>query len=189
MLPSRPQPVSFGRRSVQHGNARDLTGDGGFSVCGLAIERFPAIAPAEPATFAVIAVVSRPTRLYTFIGGPTLNQLFTKYNNDRRNEAFDEIPSDLQYAELHLFTKYLLRALHQQHLDALGLVRLDGRAASARKIAASAPSCRVRTARTSAGAERLALERALVQKGQFGLNKLNLEGHFALPQKANSNAF
>ena len=106
-LASLKEVYRLGRRSVQHGNARDLTGDGGFSVCGLAIERFPAIAPAEPATFAVIAVVSRPTRLYTFIGGPTLNQLFTKYNNDRRNEAFDEIPSDLQYAELHLFTKYL----------------------------------------------------------------------------------
>ena len=74
-------------------------------ICGLQFEQFPTL-PSDPPKFFVMAATARPTRYYQFVGGPSFEDLFAGYKIPDQ-EAFIELPSQLNYSELHFFTKYL----------------------------------------------------------------------------------
>ncbi|PRP82641.1 hypothetical protein PROFUN_09752 [Planoprotostelium fungivorum] len=66
-------------------------------ITGLRFEAFPT----ENSKYFVMAAT--PTRVYQFIGGPTFEQLFAKYET---NAGFLELPGDLDHSDLAFFSKY-----------------------------------------------------------------------------------
>ena len=48
-------------------------------------------------------MLTTPTRIYQFIGGPTFESVFSNYET---NPGFQELPGDLNYSELQFFSKY-----------------------------------------------------------------------------------
>eukprot|EP01114_Cavostelium_apophysatum_P012613 TRINITY_DN2865_c0_g1_i3.p1 TRINITY_DN2865_c0_g1~~TRINITY_DN2865_c0_g1_i3.p1 ORF type:complete len:686 (+),score=202.00 TRINITY_DN2865_c0_g1_i3:113-2170(+) len=70
-------------------------------VTGLQFERFPT-GPGEPIKYFIMA--TSPTRIYQFIGGPTFEQVFAKYET---TPGFLELPGEILRSELCFFSKYL----------------------------------------------------------------------------------
>lgn len=79
-------------------------------LCGLRLEPFPA-ANAVKKWF-IMAVTAAPTRYYQFIGGPTVEHAFQAYKDASAEQTqFVELPSNLDYSELHMFTKVWTSAM------------------------------------------------------------------------------
>jgi hypothetical protein len=74
-------------------------------VTGLRVELFPT----ETAKFFVMA--ASPARLYQFIGGPTFEALFTKYQSIP--SSYRELPgeAELGYSEVHFYSRYHSQSL------------------------------------------------------------------------------
>eukprot|EP00163_Fabomonas_tropica_P023207 TRINITY_DN40509_c0_g1_i1.p1 TRINITY_DN40509_c0_g1~~TRINITY_DN40509_c0_g1_i1.p1 ORF type:complete len:911 (+),score=256.88 TRINITY_DN40509_c0_g1_i1:23-2734(+) len=74
-------------------------------ISGLHFEVFPQTQSTEQTKFFVMATT--PTRYYEFVGGPTFEAVFSNYTV---NPGFNELPGELDYSELHFFSKYKGRA-------------------------------------------------------------------------------
>jgi hypothetical protein len=83
-------------------------------VTGLRYERFPN----EPPRYFVMATT--PSRIYQFVGGPLLDQVFENYHT---NPGFQELPSSIGYSELCFYSKFGPTALpkHFAWLTGVGL--------------------------------------------------------------------
>lgn len=67
-------------------------------ICGLQIEVFPGAVNDEK----FLVVAATPNRIYEFIGGPTFEQMFIRYDM----HTFQELPGSLGYSELRFYSPY-----------------------------------------------------------------------------------
>ena len=76
------------------------------------------------AKYFVMAVTAQPTRYYQFVGGPTFEQLFSKFGAGGKMPArFNEFGTELPYSELHFFSKnFAMRAESFAMLTEVGIL-------------------------------------------------------------------
>jgi vacuolar protein sorting-associated protein 18 len=107
-------------------------------VCGLEYELFPdsnntniniddKMENTSPrgGKYFVMAVTAQPTRYYQFVGGPSFEDLFSKFGSgsNQMPARFNEFGTELPYSELHLFSKnHVMRAESFAMLTEVGIL-------------------------------------------------------------------
>ena len=87
-------------------------------IFGLRLEAFPTASAMKK--WFIMAVTAAPTRYYQFIGGPTVQDVFEAYKDALSEQTqFVELPSNLDYSELHMYTKV------RRSSSMLDLIRFD----------------------------------------------------------------
>jgi vacuolar protein sorting-associated protein 18 len=73
-------------------------------VCGIEWETFHTGISEEESKYFVMVATAEPSRHYHFIGGPTFEGLFGRYDEDQ-HDRFSEVPGHLPYGELHFYSE------------------------------------------------------------------------------------
>eukprot|EP00744_Colponema_vietnamica_P014027 GILI01019658.1.p1 GENE.GILI01019658.1~~GILI01019658.1.p1 ORF type:complete len:1004 (-),score=186.70 GILI01019658.1:136-3078(-) len=73
----------------------------GSPVLGIQFDLLPSLSANEPPKFLVMAVTNR--RYFHFVGGPSLEDLFSKSNTQLSSK---ELPGEISHSELHFFYKH-----------------------------------------------------------------------------------
>jgi len=78
-------------------------------VSGLYLELFPSSADQGEANYKWFVMAATPNRLFQFIGGPTFEQLFSRYTGHVPS-SYKDFPGTLTYSDLKLYSKYASRS-------------------------------------------------------------------------------